>query len=101
MKNKNKDIFIVEKQVDPETGFVYEEYHFKNNNFHRTDGPAKIIKNPDNGYVSQEWFIDGIRHRDGDKPAITNHFEPCGEITIQRFFKYGNEIFPENTFEIS
>lgn len=39
-------------------------YYYKNGVLHREDGPAIEYTNG-----SEEWFIDGQLHREGDKPA--------------------------------
>lgn len=64
---------------------------------HRTNGPAWIDINPENGVHTMEQFcVDGQCHRSGRQPAQIRRNPETGEITQARYFEYGVEKFWKN-----
>lgn len=92
LMRKFYDTYSIEKKVDSETGFVFSEQHFLNGKLHRLDGPAKVTKMEDNGYILEEWFKNGKLHREGGKPARKMWIEGSGVISLQEYFIEGSEI---------
>lgn len=82
------DIEIHEKWTDPETGTFYEAFTL-NGKFHRTDGPARIFREPADGRVIEEWYQHGKHHRDDGGPAWMIKSWPHETIINLMYFKNG------------
>lgn len=94
MNEENSDTYEYAKEVDPETGFVYAERYLKNGILHREDGPAEISRHPASktpGEYEQieEWYIEGVRMRLDDGPAIIKRYMPHDRISYRGYFVGG------------
>ena len=80
--------------VCPETGVIIGETWLVDQEMHREDGPAGIIRDPTTGNVIvEEWCRSDKLHR-ADGPAIVERDRLTGEITSERYFLEGKEVFP-------
>ncbi len=79
---------------------VYDEkkeymLYYKNGKLHRLDGPALIQpKYIDGIHHKEEWYKDGLLHRDGDAPALYYTFTSAtSEIEgyEKTYYKYGKQ----------
>lgn len=48
---------------------------FKNNQLHRLNGPAKIIKTFEGKIKTEEWFVNGKHEKEGGPPSDTKLFD--------------------------
>lgn len=66
---------------DPVTGIAVYEGWYQHDEPHREGGPAGTKRDPKTGnVVKEEWYQHGNRHR-LDGPAITNYNPTTGEVT--------------------
>jgi len=83
-------------------GNLYEEVYYqdygentqefyKNNYRHRDNDEPAFIKVKNCSTVIQEWYVEGLLHRD-EGPARTCEYEEEG-IYIHEFYKNGEKIF--------
>jgi hypothetical protein len=66
--------------------------YYKNGKLHRLDGPAVIQPiYVDGKNTVEEWYLNGLLHRDGDEPAVNNtSITKAGfEGYEKRYHKYG------------
>lgn len=71
-------------------GETQSEKWYKDDCFHREDGPA-VIWYRENGNKSKEfWYRDGKFHRDGDEPAVVHYYEN-GNMKKARWMTNGVE----------
>lgn len=64
---------VVIAEVDDEDfGICVRETWTKDNVVHRINAPSVISRDPETmNIIQEEWYLDGVRHRGGDKPAKT------------------------------
>jgi len=76
----------VKKEYDPSGLIVYEE-HKINERLSKDNGPARVFYI--NGKVHiEEWYMNGVLHRNEDLPARTEYYGP-GKIKSKQWFVHG------------
>jgi hypothetical protein len=84
--NSNNSDLIIEKYDKKDLNFVI--WYNKQNNIHRTNGPAKIVKKGDK-IIEEHWMRHGRLHRSGG-PALVIYDED-GNIKTHENYEYGLE----------
>lgn len=64
-----------------ENGQLHALHWMVENTHHREDGPAHIEYSPSGEITLEDYFIHGVRHRDGDLPARTYRDPESGNYT--------------------
>ncbi|NMW64450.1 hypothetical protein HHJ78_02625 [Mobiluncus mulieris] len=71
----------------------YEEW-WQDGVFHRDGGkPARIGYYPDGQVKCEEWWQDGRRHRDDGKPARIE-YHPDGQVKREEWYQDGEPVSP-------
>lgn len=100
MKNKNQEdfrqeIFItVYTKEDGKQELTKDQWlklNIEHLNFHRIDGPAKQWAD---GF--EHWYIDGLLHREDNKPAISGKYEKRWYWHGMRHREYGPAVIRFN-----
>lgn len=101
-----QDITNVHKIVDYDlaTDNPIEERYFKDGILHREDAPAKVIRDPKSGMISEEfWYQSGVLHRDKYGAYIKFNLDPehrigLGEEYHVIHYEYGVKLF-DNVYD--
>ena len=90
-------------KLDRPDGPAYREWRFdgkliveawhRNDEYHRTDGPAVIrySEDPSQSYKIEEWWQRGRRHRD-DGPAYVRYNYASGSVDVAEWWRNGQRI---------
>ena len=74
-------------------GSIRYEYWYKDDKYHRLDGPASIDYYEDGSISYERWYKDGKYHR-LDGPASINYHKD-GSISYEDWYKDGEELTKE------
>ena len=85
------------KRTNYSGGSVNTEEWFKDGMEHRdNDKPAEIDYRKDGSVFSKLWYKDGMKHRDNDKPAEII-YRKDGSVKSEEWYKNGVEYTPQKT----
>ena len=74
----------------PESGTIIEQRFYRNGKLSRGDGPAAIVSDPKTGMrIRQEWYLAGMKSRQGDLPAVTIRDAVTAEVTLEEYWLHG------------